>query len=374
MWLSQWTRQLLAIGMFSICCGITTPSDAEIRPDFLMDSNPKLNVPDPVKYFSPELKSLWLAALERPETDMQRLAAETIARGHQYGVPDLEEAVSRLEAVLQADKSQPATRFAATRALIVLESRNSSEALFRFSQKYEADLRQLIEPALANWNFAPAISMWKERLGKSETRSRDLILALRGLAQVRERSSTSEILAIVHDESRSADVRLEAAAAAGQCSDSGLEPDAGRLAHGKQKLQSIHSICACRLLARHDSEAARTLLIELSSHQSSTVAASALNRLLEIDSTLVLPLAETAMNHADPYVRRAGASAYLQHPTPERIASLSRLLADPHPGVRREICDNLFRLSDRTTLIEAIRASINDLLSQEAWQGQEQAA
>ena len=374
MWLSQWTQQLFAIGLFAICCGFATPSNAEIRPDFLMDSDPKLNIPDPVMHFSPELKSLWLAALERPDADMQRLAAETIARGHQYGVPGLMEAVPRLESLLQADKSQPATRFAAARALIVLESRDSSDELFQASQKYEADLRQLIEPALSKWDFALAIALWKERLANSETRTRDLILALRGLAQVRESSATSLLLAIVHDESRSADIRLEAAGAAGQCAASGLEPDAARLAHRKSRKQSVYSICACRLLARHDSEEATTLLKELTDHPQSLVAACALNRLLEIDSSVVLPLAETAMNHTDPTVRRAGASAYLRHPTPERIASVARLLADPHPSVRREVCEKTFRLSDQSLLIESIRASAVTLLSQEAWQGQEQAA
>ena len=374
MWLSQWTRQLLGIGIFAFCCGIATPSNAEIRPDFLMDSDPKLNIPDPEKQFSPALKTLWLAALERPEADMQRLAAETIARGHQYGVPDLMEAVPRLEALLRTDQSHPATRFAAARALIVLESRDSSDTLFQASQKYEADLRQLIEPALAKWNFAKAIALWKVRLENSETRPRDLILALRGLAQVRDSSATSTSLAIVNDESRSADVRLEAAAAAGQCVASGLEPDAVRLAHRKTKLQSVNSICACRLLARHDSEEARTLLTELTVHHQPVVAACAINRLLEIDSSRVLPLAEAAMNHSDPNVRRAGASAYLKHPTPERITAVARLLADPHPGVRREVCEELFRLSDQSVLIEAIRTSVNELLSQESWQGQEQAA
>ena len=374
MWLSQWRGQLLAIGLFVICYGTATPSNAEIRTEFLMDFEPKLNIPDPVKHFSPALKSLWLEALERPDADMQRLAAETVARGHQYGVPDLMDAVPRLETILQADKSHTATRFAAARALIVLESRDSSDELFQASQKYEADLRQLIEPALAKWSSAKAITLWKARLENPETRSRDLILALRGLAQVRDSTATPLLLSIIHDESRSADIRLEAAAAAGQCAASGLEPDAARLAHRKSRKQSVHSICACRLLARHTSEEARTLLIELTGHPQSSVAACAFNQLLEIDSSLVLPLVETALNHTDPTVRRAGASACLAHPTPERIASVARLLADPHPSVRREVCEKTFRLSDQSLLIESIRASAVTLLSQEAWQGQEQAA
>lgn len=372
--ISKLITRLLVLGMFVVFTGTTNRCQAEIRPDFLMDSDPEMNIPDPVKHFSPALKSLWLAALERPENDMQRLAAETIARGHEFGVPDLTEAVPRLQTLLLAEKSHPATRFAAARALIVLEARESSDKLFEVSQKYEADLRQLIEPALAKWNFAPAIEVWKGRLGNPEARPRDLILAFRGLAQVRDSSVASALMAIVRDGTRNADLRLEAAVAAGQCATSGLEPEAARLAQNKSKQQSIYAIAACRLLARHDSEDARKILTELASRQESVVAASALNRLLEIDSSLVLPLAEVAMNHADPNVRRAGASAYLQQPTEERISFLARLLADPHPGVRKEISDGLYHLSSQAPLVEAIHASAMDVLSQEAWQGQEQAA
>ena len=374
MWLIQWMRPLIVVGLIVAAFTTTAPCQAEIRPDFLMDSDPVLNLPDPVKHFSPELKSLWMQALERPESDMQRLAAETIARGHLYGVPDLVEAVPRLEMLLTSEKSHPATRFAAARALIVIESRDSSPKLFQTAQKYEADLRQLVEPALAKWEFAPAIKVWKERLHDSEVRPRDLILALRGLAHVRESSATSMILPILHDDLRSPDVRLEAATAAGQCAVSGLEPDARRCADRPTRRPSVDSLCACRLLARHDSAEAQTILTELSRHPESTVAAAALHRLLEIDSTLVLPLAQAAMDHADPHIRRTGALSCFQHPTSERIASVSRLLADPHPGLRREVCENLFRLADQGSLIDAIRTCTVNVLLEEAWQGQEQAA
>ena len=62
---------------------------AAIEPDYLMDSDPQLRLPAPVENFNPAMKALWMMALERPEIDMQRMAAETIARAHQYGIPDL---------------------------------------------------------------------------------------------------------------------------------------------------------------------------------------------------------------------------------------------------------------------------------------------
>lgn len=374
MCLSQWNRWIFAFAWGIVASAIVSPCAAEIRPDFLRDSNPELKVPEPVKQFSPALKSLWLAALDRPEGDMQRLAAETIARGHLYSVPGLTDAVPRLEALLIADGTHPATRFAAARALIVLESRDSSEKLFQSAQKHEADLRQLVEPALAKWKFAPAIAVWKERLNHPDVRSRDLVLALRGLAQVQDATVIPQLLTIVNDETRVADIRLEAATAAGQCAVSGLEQSASRLAHSKPRRQSVNSICACRILARHESAEARTLLTELTTHPEPLVAACALNRLLEIDSSLVLPLAEAAMKHADPQVRRAGAAAYLKHPTSQRVALAAQLMADPHPAVRREVCDSLFRISEQPETIEAIQTSVMELLTQDAWQGQEQAA
>jgi HEAT repeat protein len=366
--------QFFALGVVATLAAIGSPSYAEIRTEFVMDSSPELNVPQPVQNFSPALKSLWLAALDRPEADMQRMAAETIARAHKFGVPELSEAVPRLVALLLASNSHPATRFAAARALIELDSRDSSDKLFDASQKYEADLRQLVEPALAKWNFSPAISAWKQRLENPQARFRDLILAIRGLAQNRDASATNTLLEIAHDETRSIDLRLEAATAAGQCATAGLESDAARLAHRNGRQQSVYSLCACRLLARHDSDEAKTLLTELTEHQDSVVAASALNQLLEIDSTLVLPLAKRAINHPDPRVRRAGAAAYLQHPTAERITFVSHLLADPHPDVRREVCEKLFHLSDQSVIAEVIRTIVVEQMAQDTWQGQEQAA
>lgn len=374
MCLVPWNRRIFALTFLVLWCAFGTQSRAEIKTDFRMESDPKLNFPEPVKDFSPAFKSLWLAALDRPESDMQRMAAETIARGHLFSVPGLEEAIPRLEELLLSDKSHPATRFAAARALIVLESRSSADKLFQVSRKHEADLRQLIEPVLAKWNFTQIIPEWKGRLVNPDVRPRDLILALRCLSVVRDSSATPIMLAIVHDVTKSADIRLEAASAAGQCTPTGLEADATRLATSKPRRYSVDAICAVRLLARHDSEESTKLLTELTKHKDVVVVSSAFHRLLEINPALVLPLAEAAINHEDPTVRRAGASAYLKSPTPERVALVAKLLADPHPTVRREVSEAFVGIANQPEIIETIRTSIMTMLSQEAWQGHEQAA
>ncbi|MGD9857475.1 MAG: HEAT repeat domain-containing protein, partial [Planctomycetaceae bacterium] len=328
---------------------------AAIEPDFLMDSDPEIPVPQPVRNFNPLMAELWVAALERPETDMQRMAAETISRAHQLGMPDLRKAVPRLEEIVQSASSHPAARFAAARALIMLESRSSSEKLFDASQAFGSDLRQLIEPALADWNFGPAKTMWIDRLGASETRPRDLVLAVRGLGQVRESSALPRLLSIAGDMSREPEIRLEAATAAGRIADTSLEGDADRLARNTRTPLFVNQMCAIRLLARQNGDAARQLLVDLAGHAEPVVAAAALVRLNEIDSALAAPLALSAMISPDQHVRRQGALCYLRLPTDDRIGPLSQLLADADPGIRREVCEGLFRLGTKPEWSAPIR-------------------
>lgn len=357
----------------ALCCAAPIGAFG-IEPDYLIDSDPKLEIPEPIRNFNPAMKTLWLSALDRPETDMQRMAAETIARAHDFGVPGLEDAVPHLEAILEAEKSHPAARFAAARALIALESRESSGKLWNASQRYGADLRQLVEPALAKWEFGPAKDAWIKRLDDPATRYRDLVLALRGLAQIRESSALAQLLAMAKDPLRDPAIRLEAAAAAGQAATTGLEALATQLSRDKSPAQHITALLAVRLLARHEDQAAQQLLIELAGHGEPAVAAAALERLSEIDQTLILPLAETAMQASDPQIRRQGAAAYLNNPTVARVEPLSALLSDPHPDVRHRVADGLFRLCETPELGLRIRQAAIETLAGDRWQGQEQAA
>ena len=129
---------------------------AEIRPEFLMHSDPDLRVPEPRKVWSPRFQQLWLEALSRPEQDMQRMAADTIAKAHEVGLPGLEDAVPVLTKLVSAEGSHPTTRFAAARALIALKATSAAPALFEAAQHHDAELRQLIEPALAEWEIGRA--------------------------------------------------------------------------------------------------------------------------------------------------------------------------------------------------------------------------
>jgi HEAT repeat protein len=355
-------------------CHTSQSRCATIDLDFLIDSDPELVVPQPVAHFHPALKSLWIMALERPEIDMQRMAAETIARAHQSGMPNLIEAVPALETTLLAESSHSTSRFAAARALIVLDSRRSSQQLFQASQASGSDLRQLIEPSLAAWHYDPAGPMWLKRLESPGIYRRDLVLAIRGLAQLHEQSALSPLLRIALDLTRQPDLRLEAAAAIGEISDTGLERDAESLARDTRTPQFVNQLCAIRFLARHTSSSAQQLLISLATHTEPVVAAAALQRLNSIDSRLAVPLAESAIKSPDPSVRLEGARACLRSPAVERFAPLIQLLSDPHPGVRREICEGLVALAEQPDFTEPIHKGAMQVLAGDLWQGQEQAA
>ena len=349
-------------------------SRAEIKPDFLMDSDPKFDRLSPVKKSMPEHIRLWIEVLARPEIDYQRMAAESIAFAHQKGIPDLIEAVPALETVLTAESSHPSARYAAARALIVLESRSSSEKLFDVSQKHGSELRQLIEPALAAWDYLPIRSVWKKRLETRETRPQDLILATRGIRRVRETSALATLQQMTLNLIQTPEIRLEAASAAGELAETGLEADADRLVQETRTSSTINRHCALRLLARHTSETTLKLLAERATDPEPSVAAAALKRLNQIDSTLVLPFVELALQNKDVNVRTQAALAYIKLPTKDRIRTLAELLDDHVPDLRRQVCTELSRIAKQPEFEETIQSAAMEILSRDRWRGQEQSA
>lgn len=346
---------------------------ADLRRDTVRESDPKLKVPPPPRVeFNPAFKPLWTSALRRPEADMQRLAAEAIAKAHSEGCPGMTDTRTDLMKVLAAPGAHPSVRFAAAHALIVLDTRSAGAELFEAAERHGSQLRQLIEPALAEWDFGPARKVWLERVRHPDVYRRELVLAIRCLGSVREEQGLEPLLAIVHNPARSADLRLEAARAAGAIRETGLEPESAKLA-GEKAVPVLPRLCAIALLHRHGSAEAQGRLLQLARDDEPAVAGAALGRLLEIDPALVLPLAENALQSRDANVRQRGVDAYVALPAPDRVRSLSKILDDVHPGLRVNVCDAFFRMAKRPDLDAAVRDSAMQILHQEGWRGQEQA-
>lgn len=352
---------------------IGAPASAQIRPRYQMDIDPELTLARPVLVFPDSYNRLWLEALARPEADLQRVAAETIAQGHKAGIPGLSSAIPRLEELVRGEQTHPLARFAAARALLVLDARSSAELLFAASQSSTGELRQLIEPVLARWRFEPARALWRERLESDQVALRDRSLAIRGLGASGDQSALPALLALVEDRQRAAPLRVAAAQAAGNLQAEGLEGLANKLAPHEQA-PIFCRVAAVALLERHDSDEARSLLLKLARDPEPSVAAAAMARLFAIDPDLTVPIAEEAMRNDDANVRLQGVHSWVARPTPERVAVVAGLLDDPHPAVRGHVCQALFDLTKSPDLDVPIRQAAMRVLSAESWRGQEQAA
>ncbi len=347
---------------------------AGVRPDFEMDRDPELHVPPEISVFSSRLAPLWFEALNRPEVDMQRMAADAIGRGHLAGVPGMIDSVPRLVEIVTASETHPVARLAAAQALIWLGAKAAAPHLAEASEHFGADLGQIVEPALAEWNYEPIRRVWLSRVKTAVTRRRDLLLAIDGLATVGDKSAVVALLEIVHDALRTPDVRSAAARAAGLIQDRGLEGDAERLTAGPAPVPMLDRLCAVRLLARHKGDDAQSLLSRFALDAEPAIAIVALTQLMDVAPQKVIPIAETAMQNADPLVRKRGAEAYVLFPDPQRVVVLARFLDDPHPEVRGTVRDWLIELQRRPELADQVLSAATEMLSGDSWRGLEQAA
>lgn len=361
-------RLLLPLALLAVA--LPAPAADVIRVDFQMLSDPDIPSLPPIAEFDLRCIPLWSQALKRPEVDYQRMGAETAARAHQLGMPGVDALTPQLRHILSARETAPPARFAAARALIALDDRQSANALLEQSRSGGLLLRQLVEPALADWNDESIRAFWHDRLIRSQVPRPELLLAIRGLGRVGDATALPKLLEMVHSSDRPAEIRLAAAEAAGRIAANGLETEVDRLLATPDLLRRL---CANALLSRHSSPQAVEQLQRLGREPEPTVAWKALARLREIDPALVLPLAEDAMRHADANVRREGIETYLALATPERMAFVGRLLDDPHPALRGRIRDEFVLLARRPELDGPIRSVSRSILAAASWRGQEQA-
>jgi hypothetical protein len=182
------------------------------------------------------------------------------------------------------------------------------------------------------------------------------------------------LLEIVHNAERSLDVRIEAARSAGILVDHGLEAYARDMTAGGKAASMSNRLCGVQLVARHNGDDALALLQSFAVDAEPAIAAIALARLIEIDPHQVVPFAEGAIRNADAKIRQLGARAYVLVPDAARVAVLAGLLNDPHPGLRRSICESLHELSRVAELDESVRRAVTGILAGDDWRGLEQAA
>jgi HEAT repeat protein len=336
-----------------------------------MYKDPDLPTPHMEHVFPEKAKGLWLKALERPEADMKCKAAEAIALAHRRGVKGMETTADALVAALDQMDQDPAVRLAVARALIELDAKDAAPSLFKHAAAGPAELREIVEPALARWDYRPTRADWLARLRDAATPQRSLVLAIQGLAAVREADAADRLLELVRSDRTPGPVRLEAARALGALRDEGLEKDAERLADDDSPRGVGSRVAAVALLARHPktSEAAVRLLQRLAEDVEPAVAAAAAARLLELDPDLAAAAADHLLASPDAGLRTLGVETLFRRPSEENVRLLAAQLADDHPEVRAKGRRSLEELAEKKELRDQIIADATRVLAgRETWE------
>jgi len=327
------------------------------------------------------LTSVWLIALRRPEADYQSRAALTIVMAHQEGMKGLHVTIDPLMEILAGPDHHPLARLAAARALVELDVRRAAEPMLTQAKTGDHDLREVIEPALTSWKYQPTRELWLERLRLPDPPSGELVLAMRGLAALRELEAASRLSELVDSPEVSWPVRLEAARALGVIRISGLESEAERLLASGASYEtadrtpagtSAH-LAAVWLLHRHQGDEAVRLLQTLARDVEAAVAFIALQRLLEIDSKLALPVLDPVLASPDAKVRSLGVETLFREATIERLRLLADKLDDPHPEVRVKARHALQDLASKSQFKDEVIRQGTRILAGKNWRGLEQA-
>jgi HEAT repeat protein len=361
---------LVAAVLFALIPGRTTADEVIDSPMYLSPALPSPRI----ERVLVDARDLWLKALERPEAEMCCRAADAIASGRRVGLKGLEATVPRLRAVLARPGLHPSARLAVVRALVTLEARDVAPDLFRLAQEGDGDLREVIEPALAKWDYRPAREVWLARLRESQPAVPALLLAVRALGTTREAQAADKLAEFVSSDRIAGAIRLEAAKALGSLRTEGLEKEAARLAEDTSAQAETAHLAAAMLLHAHRSAEAVGILQRLSLDSSPAVAARAVGRLLEIDVKHVAAALDRLRASPDAGLRMLAVEFLFREPDAAHVRLLADRLDDTDPGVRVKARHALKELAATKGLRDPVIEGASRFLAADGWRGQEQAA
>ncbi|MBL8850703.1 MAG: HEAT repeat domain-containing protein, partial [Planctomycetaceae bacterium] len=349
------------------------PADQPLL-DCVMNHDPQLPVQATRYVLPPEWQSLWQQALEGPEEDLRREAAEAIARAHRLGSSGLDTFPDALRGALTASKN-PAVRLTIATALIELDVSDAAAELAAMVDAGGDRESLVIESALARWRYAPYREAWLKRLAApQETSRRRLLLAIDAVRVVGDTGAESSLRTLALERTQPADIRLAAAEALAILHTGELIDDARWLAADASQRGIVDRLVAVRILGTDQSEPVRQLLVELAVDPQSAVAVAALQKLLVVDPLLVQPLARQLLGRPEAELRQLAARALFERPTVEHVVTLARLLDDSHFDVRVAARQHLYVLAEQRELHDAVVAHVGEALRAPGWRGQEQAA
>ncbi|MCA9121555.1 MAG: hypothetical protein H6822_13205 [Planctomycetaceae bacterium] len=321
--------------------------------------------------FHEGLKPLWLESLARPEAELQRMAADTIALAHRAGMKNLEDTAAPLIAILRKEQLEPSVRRAAAHTLVVLDARQAAEHFAEIAMTGSQELAMIVEPALASWNYEPMLEMWRQRLTDSDCERVKLQLAMRCLGEVKDSAAVPLLLDIVTDSNAEGPVRHSAARVAAIVGGPGVVVTAGELS-AEPVGQPTASLLAVTLLEEQSSPEAIDALKRISGGGTGVASGLALRELYEIDPKLIYDDAAAAIRSTDVNVRRVGCETLAHRADVDSIALLAPLLSDSNPSLRRDVSNLLLRLAEQISLRDVVIQHTVEVASRDDWRGLEQ--
>lgn len=345
-----------------------------IEVEYARFKDPEIDPPQPVLSVGPASLPLWIQALEASEMDLRREAADTLVEAYRQGLSEAKQAEPALLKALAAPGQHPLVVAAVARALIALDCRQAAEPLWVHAQRGGSELAQLIEPALAQWDYHPARPVWRGRLENPSAPRTLVFLAIEGLATVGDEEAVPRLKALAMDRTAEGALRLAAARAVGLLTSAGQEGDARRLAAHRSPEGLPDRLVAAALLRRHSSPSALALLEELAQDPEPAVAAMALQRLLEADFPRILRVSDKLLSSPDARVRQLTAQAWVAERTPQAVAQLGPVLDDPHPGIRAHVRESLLDMAGLPHLRQPVLEAAHRQLAGRSWRALEQAA
>jgi len=373
------------VAAFLVFFGIPIWASA-VELDSLVDSDLHYERRPVTRVFHPRLMTLWSEALARSEIELKRQAARAFVQARHAGMEGVESAIPTLKELLAAEDLPYDAAYDVARALIELEAVDAAELLMRRSVNGKLPLALLVEPALARWDFQPMRSVWLQRLDQKDVDSTRLGLAIDGLQSVGETQAAESLRRLVLDTANFSEIRLKAALALGVLQQAGLEPlvqdllasaeasVGGPLAAGSSAAATlINRLASARLLRNHSGSEAVELMLQMAVDSNGAVASIVLERLLEIDPSLVQPINGKVVHSSDANVRRLAGQALTGQATVAAVTLLSELLDDPIPNVRIQTADQMVTLDANVVLSGTVRSTAMDMLRSERPRGVEQA-
>ncbi|WP_164101583.1 hypothetical protein [Candidatus Laterigemmans baculatus] len=354
--------------------------DPDPRITWARTADPPLEL-GPIQIRLPEgIEALWLKALRHSESDLRREAADSVTRVERM-VPeqmpispaDLQQLDAGLREVLETPGEQAVARTAAAQALVAIDARGAAELLTKHARRGPLELSLAVEPALARWDFQPARELWLERLGDPATPATLLHLSIDALGEVAEPRAIPELSRLVTSPTVAASTRLTAAKALARLPAEGLVEMSRQLAAAASNQPRLTQLLAVHLLAEQSGEAARELLVEYAASAEPTVAAQAMERLLEIAPAELIARAATTIQAPDARIRHLTVRALGTEPAKESIERLGPALDDRVPAVRQEARRVLLRMAAQEERRRWVVEQSVDSLAGDAWRGIEQA-